>query len=89
MIGLQATGIIPSLSKVNVLRVMHFQVGPTLHDKSLSCIKGKVLGEDVDVWLESRHFNDLIARELSESSLTSLLIDKCYAHIFLTIEDNN
>lgn len=76
-------------SKAAVLRGMHFQVGKAAHDKLVTCIKGRVLDVVVDVRCESPHFNQPFAVELSETSNTTLLISKGYAHGFLTLSDDS
>lgn len=76
-------------SNANVLRGMHFQVGPAAHDKLVSCIKGRVLDVVVDIRPDSPHFNQPVSMELSESDSTALLIGKGYAHGFLALEDES
>lgn len=76
-------------SKIGVLRGMHFQIGEAAHDKLVSCIKGKVLDVVVDVRPESPNFNKPYAVELAETSDTTLLIGKGYAHGFLTLVDDS
>jgi len=75
-------------SKADVLRGMHFQVGEASLQKLVTCIKEPVLDVGVDVNPKSHHFNQPFAVELSETKKTALLIDKVFAHGFLTLADD-
>ena len=76
-------------SNADVLRGMHFQVDEAAHDKLVTCIKGQVLDVVVDVRPDSPNFNQPFSIKLTDTSNTSLLIGKGYAHGFFTLDDDS
>jgi dTDP-4-dehydrorhamnose 3,5-epimerase len=76
-------------SKKMVLRGMHYQTGDAAHAKLVTCIKGSVLDVVVDIRPDSPTFRKTFSIELSECNSKALLIDKGYAHGFLSLDDDN
>lgn len=77
-----------SISKINVLRGMHFQSPPHDHHKLVCCAKGKVL----DVLLDLRlgvNYGAVASVELSEDNNYALFIPPGVAHGFLSLVDNS
>jgi dTDP-4-dehydrorhamnose 3,5-epimerase/CDP-3, 6-dideoxy-D-glycero-D-glycero-4-hexulose-5-epimerase len=68
---------------------MHYQVEEAAHLKLVSCPIGRILDVVVDIRPESDQFNHPFAIELNSQQPQALLIDKGYAHGFLTIEDQS
>jgi len=76
-------------SGLNVLRGMHYQAEEAAHMKLVSCPIGRIMDVVVDIRPESDHFNQPFSIELGSQKPQALLIDKGYAHGFLTIEDQS
>jgi dTDP-4-dehydrorhamnose 3,5-epimerase len=76
-------------SGLNVLRGMHYQVEEAAHLKLVTCPIGRILDVVVDIRPESDQFNQPFSIELNSRQPRALLIDKGYAHGFLTIEDQS
>jgi dTDP-4-dehydrorhamnose 3,5-epimerase len=77
-----------SISKIGVLRGMHFQIPPHDHEKLVTCIHGKVLDVVVDLRKKSSTYNQVASFELSEENKMMLFIPRGCAHGFLSLQDN-
>ena len=76
-------------SSKNVLRGMHFQTDIFAHKKLIFCSYGKVLDVIVDVRKSSDYFNKPFSKILDTNSSQAILIDKGFAHGFLSLEDES
>lgn len=77
-----------SLSKKNVIRGMHLQVGEDAHDKLVNVARGKVMDVVLDVRKDSPMYGKYIQFILSEGSGDALFIPKGCAHGFLSLADD-
>ena len=78
-----------SVSKKNVIRGMHFQIGNSSHNKIIHCIKGEILDVFVDLRKGSKTFNKPIGIKLNEYRNHLIFLPKGFAHGFLTLSDNS
>ena len=77
-----------SVSKVNVLRGMHFQIPPFDHAKLVSCLVGSVLDVLVDL-RAGPTYGEVLALELHAHTPLSIFIPKGVAHGFLSLSDDS
>lgn len=74
-------------SAKGVLRGMHFQVPPHDHEKTVTCLAGRVLDVLLDLRMDERTFGQVWASELSPENARVLVIPKGIAHGFLSLEE--
>lgn len=77
-----------SVSNINVIRGMHFQLAPYDHDKLVYVPKGSILDVVVDLRKKSKTYKQYISINLSSSNKKSIFIPKGIAHGFKSLEDN-
>jgi len=70
------------------LRGLHYQTPPFAESKVVSCIKGAVYDVIIDLRFDSATFLRWFAVELSADNRKALYVPKCFAHGFLTLQDN-
>jgi dTDP-4-dehydrorhamnose 3,5-epimerase len=78
-----------SISRMGVVRGMHFQLPPHDHAKLVYCSTGRVLDVVVDLRKNSQTYGRYYATELSSESRTQLFIPSGFAHGFLALDDNS
>lgn len=69
-----------------VLRGLHYQLPPTSQDKLIRVTRGAVFDVAVDIRRESPTFGQWVGLRLSAEEWNQLLVPKCFAHGFLTLE---
>lgn len=74
-----------SKSTRGVLRGLHFQKGEYSQAKLVRVILGKVLDVAVDLRLDSPHFGQYVAVELSDENKKQFFIPRGFAHGFLVL----
>jgi dTDP-4-dehydrorhamnose 3,5-epimerase/CDP-3, 6-dideoxy-D-glycero-D-glycero-4-hexulose-5-epimerase len=77
-----------TISAINVIRGMHYQVDTYAHDKVVCCLAGQALDVVVDIRPKSPTYKKLFAIQLKSCDGLSLFIPKGYAHGFLSLEEN-
>jgi len=77
-----------SSSTANVIRGLHYQIGPMAQAKLIRVIKGKILDVAVDLRRNSKTFGKWFGAELDSSSKIQLFIPKGFAHGFSVLSDN-
>ncbi|MBK9192004.1 MAG: dTDP-4-dehydrorhamnose 3,5-epimerase [Crocinitomicaceae bacterium] len=77
-----------SISKINVVRGLHFQVPPFAQAKLVRVLKGKVIDVAVDLRKNSPTFGQHVSVELSAENNTVFFIPAGFAHGFSVLEDN-
>lgn len=77
-----------SVSKLNVIRGMHFQLPPEDHEKLVYVAKGKVLDVILDLRKNSQSFGKYITIELDDKNGKFIFIPKGLAHGFKSLEDD-
>lgn len=77
-----------SLSKINVLRGLHFQSPPYAQGKLVRVIKGKALDVVVDIRKNSPTYAKHFSIELSGENNTMLWIPAGFAHGFSVMEED-
>jgi dTDP-4-dehydrorhamnose 3,5-epimerase len=77
-----------SISKINVIRGMHFQLPPHDGDKLVYVPKGRILDVVVDLRKNSPTFKKFISVELSDHNKKSIIIPKGLAHGFKSLLDD-
>ncbi|MCF2524793.1 dTDP-4-dehydrorhamnose 3,5-epimerase family protein [Bradyrhizobium sp. G127] len=75
-------------AKRGTLRGFHFQYPPAAETKYVRCTKGAVFDVIVDLRPESSTYLEHVAVVLSAESGRGLYIPKCFAHGFITLEDD-
>ncbi|MFM7016222.1 MAG: dTDP-4-dehydrorhamnose 3,5-epimerase [Bacteroidota bacterium] len=76
-----------SISKLNVLRGLHFQSPPFDQGKLVRVVKGKVLDVAVDIRKQSPTYGKHVMVELSEENKFQFWIPSGFAHGFLSLSD--
>lgn len=77
-----------SMSKINTLRGLHYQVPPYTQAKLVRVIKGKVLDIAVDIRSDSPTFGKYVSVILSGENKYQFYVPRGFAHGFITLEDN-
>jgi len=77
-----------SVSHLNVLRGMHFQLSPFSHWKLVTVFSGCILDVVVNIDKDSEDFGRFLPFYL-KAAHQSLLIRPSYAHGFLSLEDSS
>jgi dTDP-4-dehydrorhamnose 3,5-epimerase len=78
-----------SVSKVGVIRGMHFQVPPSDQWKLVFCISGRILDAVLDLRRAEPTFGHHLALELSAKNSFCLLIPPGLAHGFCALEEGS
>ena len=76
-----------SVSRVNVLRGMHFQLPPHDHEKFVYCAAGRLLDVVIDLRRSTGSYGRIWAWELSAENGLIVYIPKGFAHGFLSLAD--
>lgn len=76
-----------SVSKLHVLRGLHFQVPPFAQGKLVRVLKGKVLDVAVDLRKKSATYGQHVAVELSAANNSIFWIPEGFAHGFVSLEE--
>ena len=74
-----------SISAVNVLRGLHFQVNPFSQSKLISVTRGKILDVIVDIKRNSSTYRKWFSYTLDSKNNEQILIPQGYAHGFLSL----
>jgi dTDP-4-dehydrorhamnose 3,5-epimerase len=77
-----------SLSELNVVRGLHFQIPPFAQGKLVSVVRGAVVDVIVDLRKDSASYGRHLAVELNEEEHHQLWIPSGFAHGFLSIRKN-
>jgi dTDP-4-dehydrorhamnose 3,5-epimerase len=77
-----------SISKLNVLRGLHFQVPPFAQGKLVRVVKGRVIDVAVDLRKNSDYYGQHQLVELSEENKKQFWIPPGFAHGFISLEEN-
>ena len=77
-----------SMSSVNVLRGLHFQMPPYAQAKLVRVVRGSVLDIAVDIRKNSPTFGQHFSIELNDKNNLSFFIPEGFAHGFITLEEN-
>lgn len=77
-----------SMSKKNVFRGMHYQVGDYAQAKLVRVIKGSAIDFIVDLREKSQTYGKFEFFELNDNNKRSLFIPPYFAHGFLTLEND-
>ena len=78
-----------SLSKLGVVRGIHYSLAPEGQAKWVTCVAGRVLDVVVDVRPESPTFKSWMSVELTGESNRSVLIGNGLGHAFISLENNS
>ncbi len=76
-----------SVSGLNVLRGLHFQMPPFAQAKLVHVVKGSVIDVVVDLRKESKTFGQHLKFLLSEKNAKQLFIPRGFAHGFCSLEE--
>lgn len=77
-----------SVSKMNVIRGMHFQLPPADHIKLVYAITGSIIDVVLDIRRDSPTYGKFFSVELSAKNRRGIYIGKGFAHGFLSLENN-
>jgi len=69
------------------LRGMHYQVAPSMQNKLVSCIRGRVFDAIVDLRPDSKTYLKSFGAELSLDNRQMLYVPQGVAHGFVTLEE--
>ncbi len=75
--------------KKGTLRGMHFQKEPHGEVKLVRCTAGRICDVIVDIRKDSPTYLQWEAFELSQENGLMLYVPKCFAHGYITLEDNS
>jgi dTDP-4-dehydrorhamnose 3,5-epimerase len=78
-----------SVSKLNVLRGLHFQVPPYAQGKLVRVLKGRVLDIAVDLRKKSPTYGQHVAVELTGTNHCVFWIPAGFAHGFVSLEEGS
>lgn len=78
-----------SISKVDVIRGMHFQTPPYDHAKLVHVISGSILDVVLDIRKNSSTYGKFFSIVLSDKNRKSIYIPKGFAHGFCSLEENS
>ena len=76
-----------TLSKKNVLRGLHYQVGPKAQGQMVQVIKGKIWDVAVDIREKSPTFKQWVSVELNEENHCGLYMPPGIAHGFVVLSE--
>ena len=76
-----------SLSKLNVIRGLHFQVGENAQSKLVRVVKGAIWDVAVDLRPGSKTFKEWFAVELTERNRKQMFIPSGFAHGFQSLSE--
>jgi len=76
-----------SISKLNVVRGLHFQAPPYAQGKLVRVLKGKVIDVAVDIRVESPTYGQCISVELSAKNNKMFWVPPGFAHGFSVLEN--
>ena len=76
-----------SISKKNVIRGLHYQVGEYAQDKLVRVVYGKVIDYAIDVRFGSPTFGKYYSIELTGENFLQFFIPKGFAHGFVVLSD--
>ena len=77
-----------SISKKNVFRGLHYQIGDSSQAKLVRVIKGSVIDFIVDLRETSKTYGKFEFFELNDKNRLSLFVPPYFAHGFLSLEDD-
>jgi dTDP-4-dehydrorhamnose 3,5-epimerase len=77
-----------SVSKMNVIRGMHFQKPPHQHAKIVFCSQGSILDVVLDLRKDSGTYGQHFATILSDTNQLAYYIPEGFAHGFKALTDN-
>ena len=77
-----------SISKINVLRGLHYQIQPNGQAKLVTVVKGTILDVAVDIRKGSPTFGQYQIIELNEDDGKMFWIPEGFAHGFLSLKDH-
>ena len=77
-----------SISKLYVLRGLHYQINPSAQAKLVTVLKGSIFDVAVDIRIGSPTFGQYYSKELSEENGNMLWIPEGFAHGFLSLKDS-
>ncbi len=76
-----------TISKINVLRGMHFQNPPKAVAKLIACLEGEVMDVVIDLRKKSKTYLKVFTTRLSEDGYKMLFVPEGLAHGFVTRSD--
>ena len=77
-----------ALSRLNVLRGLHYQLNPEAQGKLVRCSRGRVFDVAVDIRKGSRTFGTWLGLELSDANGSMLYIPEGFAHGYCALSQN-
>lgn len=75
--------------KKGTLRGMHYQAEPHEESKFVRCTRGRIFDVIIDLRPSSQTFKEWFGLELSAENEKILYVPKCFAHGFVTLEDES
>jgi len=75
------------VSKIGVIRGLHFQRPPFTQTKLIRVLSGRILDVIVDLRKSSESFGQVFSIELSSANKTQLLVPRGFAHGYATLSD--
>ena len=78
-----------SLSKLGVLRGLHYQIPPITQGKLVRCVSGEIFDVAVDIRKNSPTLGEWISANLNNENKSMLWIPAGYAHGFLSLKENS
>ncbi len=74
-----------SISNINVIRGMHFQIPPYDHAKLVYVVKGQIIDVVLDIRTESKTYGQYFSIKLNDIARQGLYIGKGLAHGFISL----